>query len=175
MMTVVNQEKIVIARPFGHRAQAIVSYKDQHLIVGADSINSTTGERTRPADLLLAALATDATFICQAEAEATGIPLYALTASAGWVETTEGGFAAPTPTAGIPIPAALRSSDPDATRPMPRVLLKSSLGAAVRLTLAFAGPDPEQAERLVEAVRIQSSIYRLLSHATSVRIVMEGE
>jgi hypothetical protein len=175
MMRAVNQEKIVIARPFGHRAQAIVSYKDQHLIVGADSINSTTGERTRPADLLLAALTTDATFICQAEAEAMGISLYALTASAGWVETMEGGFAAPTPTAGIPIPAALRSSDPDATRPMPRVLLKSSLGAAVRLTLALAGPEPHQAERLVEAVRVQSSICRLLSCATSVEIVLEGE
>jgi hypothetical protein len=58
---------------------------------------------------------------------------------------------------------------------MPRVLLKSSLGAAVRLTLALAGPEPHQAERLVEAVRVQSSICRLLSCATSVEIVLEGE
>ena len=77
--------------------------------------------------------------------------------------------------AGIPIPAALRSSDPDATHPMPRVLLKSSLGAAVRLALAFAGPDPEQARRLVEAVRVQSSVSRLLGCGTTVEIVVEGE
>ncbi len=175
MMTTVNQEKLVIARPFGHKAQAIVSYRDQHLIVGADSINSTTGERTRPADLLLAALGTDATFICQAEAEAAQIPLYALTASLGWIEAAEGGFAAPTPTAGIPIPAIYKGDDPDATRPMPRILLKSSLGAAVRLTLAFAGPNAEQARRLAEAVRVQSSVCRLLSCATTVEIVIEGD
>jgi uncharacterized OsmC-like protein len=175
MMAAINPEKIVIARPFGQRAQAIVSYRDQHLIVGADSINSTTGERTRPADLILASLATDATFICQAEAETMGISLYALTASVGWIEIAEGGFAAPTPTAGIPIPAALKTDDPEATRPMPRVLLRSTLGAAVRLTLAFAGPTQEQSARLVEAVKVQSSVYRLLTCATTVEIVLEGE
>lgn len=175
MMAAVNHEKVVIARPFGHRAQAIVSYRDQHLIVGADSVNNTTGERTRPADLVLAALATDATFICQAEAEAVEIPLYALTASAGWVEAAERGFAAPTPTAGIPIPVLLKIDDPDATRPMPRMLLKSHPGTAVKLMLAFAGPSAEQAARLIEAVRVHSSVYRLLSCAMSIDIVLENE
>lgn len=173
-MTGVNQEKRVVARPFGQRAQAIVSYRDQHLIVGADSINSTVGERTRPADLLLAALVTDATFICQVEAEAMDIPLYALTASASWQESVEGGFAAPTPVAGIPIPSALMTNDPDATQPMPRIVLRNAIGATVRLGLALSGPNDQQAQRLIEAVRAQSSIYRLLICATRVDIALDA-
>lgn len=75
----------VIARPIGKQRQAIVSYGDNHIVVGSPAIRDTLSDYIRSTDLLLAALATDCTFVCQEEAQQLDIPLQGLTTSVRWV------------------------------------------------------------------------------------------
>jgi organic hydroperoxide reductase OsmC/OhrA len=81
----------IIARPFGQPHQAIVTYRDQHLIVGSGQLNGTMGERTRPSDMLLAALATDCIFACQDAAMLADMSLYSMAVTAQWrAESSDG-------------------------------------------------------------------------------------
>ncbi|MDX2136795.1 MAG: OsmC family protein [Chloroflexota bacterium] len=81
----------IIARPFGQPHQAIVSYRDQHLIVGSGQLNGTMGDRTRPTDMLLAALATDCIFACQDAAMIADMSLYSMAVTAQWrAESADG-------------------------------------------------------------------------------------
>lgn len=79
----------VIARPIGTQRQAIVSYGDTHIVVGSSSIRDTLSDHIRSTDLLLAALATDCTFVCQDEALRLKIPLNSLTTTVRWTYTSE--------------------------------------------------------------------------------------
>lgn len=81
-MTSLNVAASVTARPIGQRHHAIVSYRDNHLIVGAPTLRDTVTERTQPLDLLLASLATDCTFVCQDAAQRDGITLYSMVVTA---------------------------------------------------------------------------------------------
>jgi uncharacterized OsmC-like protein len=74
----------VIARPFGARRQAIVSFGDTHMVIGSPRLTDTVTGLSQPSDLLLATLATDCTFACQDAAQALNIPLNSLTTSARW-------------------------------------------------------------------------------------------
>ena len=80
----------VIARPFGARRQAIVSFGDTHLVIGSPRLTDTITGLSQPSDLLLATLATDCTFACQDAAQNLNIPLNSLTTTARW-HTTESG------------------------------------------------------------------------------------
>jgi hypothetical protein len=80
----------VIARPFGARRQAIVSFGDTHMVIGSPRLTDTVTGLSQPSDLLLATLATDCTFACQDAAQALNIPLNSLTTSARW-QTSESG------------------------------------------------------------------------------------
>jgi hypothetical protein len=80
----------VIARPFGARRQAIVSFGDTHMVIGSPRLTDTITGLSQPSDLLLATLATDCTFACQDAAQALNIPLNSLTTSARW-QTAESG------------------------------------------------------------------------------------
>jgi uncharacterized OsmC-like protein len=79
----------VIARPLGGHHHAIVSARDNHLIVGSPRLRDTLSERSRPLDLLLAALATDSTFACQDAAQRLAIPVYSLTTTVCWAFEAE--------------------------------------------------------------------------------------
>ena len=74
----------VIARPFGARRQAIVSFGDTHMVIGSALITDTITGLTQPSDFLLAALATDCTFACQDSAEELEILLNSLTTTTRW-------------------------------------------------------------------------------------------
>lgn len=74
----------VIARPFGARRQAIVSFGDTHMVIGSALITDTVTGLTQPGDFLLASLATDCTFACQDAAEEYQIPLNSLTTTTRW-------------------------------------------------------------------------------------------
>ncbi len=74
----------VIARPFGTRRQAIVSFGDTHMVIGSPMIRDTISDLSQPSDLLLATLVTDCTFACQDTAQALEIPLTSLITTARW-------------------------------------------------------------------------------------------
>jgi len=74
----------VIARPFGARRQAIVSFGDTHMVIGSALITDTITGLTQPSDFLLAALATDCTFACQDAAQELEILLNSLTTTTRW-------------------------------------------------------------------------------------------
>jgi hypothetical protein len=74
----------VIARPFGARRQAIVSFGDTHMVIGSALITDTVTGLTQPSDFLLASLATDCTFACQDAAEESQITLNSLTTTTRW-------------------------------------------------------------------------------------------
>ena len=74
----------VIARPFGARKQAIVSFGDTHMVIGSPLITDTVTGLSQPSDFLLATLATDCTFACQDAAEELNIPLNSLTTTTRW-------------------------------------------------------------------------------------------
>ncbi|MEP6989176.1 MAG: hypothetical protein ABI970_26480 [Chloroflexota bacterium] len=74
----------VIARPFGARRQAIVSFGDTHMVIGSALITDTVTGLTQPSDFLLASLATDCTFACQDAATELDILLNSLTTTARW-------------------------------------------------------------------------------------------
>lgn len=75
----------VVVQPFGARQQAIVSFRDTHIIIGTPSIHDTITQLSPPSDLLLAALATDCTLSCQAAARHQNILIQHLTTTARWI------------------------------------------------------------------------------------------
>lgn len=80
----------VIARPFGARRQAIVSFGDTHMVIGSPRLTDTSADLSQPSDLLLAALATDCTFACQDAAQKLNIPLSSQTTSVRWQPSDSG-------------------------------------------------------------------------------------
>lgn len=80
----ISRTPAVIARPFGTRRQAIVSFGDTHMVIGSPMIRDTISGLSQPNDLLLATLVTDCTFACQDTAQALDIPLTSLITSAKW-------------------------------------------------------------------------------------------
>ncbi|MBX3061388.1 MAG: OsmC family protein [Anaerolineae bacterium] len=77
----------VIAHPIGSQNCAIVTYRDNHLMVGSPQLRDTMTERSRPSDLLLAALVTDCTFACQESARELGVLLTSMHTTAQWERT----------------------------------------------------------------------------------------
>ena len=80
----ISRTPSVIARPFGTRRQAIVSFGDTHMVIGSPMIRDTISGLSQPNDLLLATLVTDCTFACQDTAQALDIPMTSLTTTAKW-------------------------------------------------------------------------------------------
>lgn len=85
----ISRTPSVIARPFGTRRQAIVSFGDTHMVIGSPMIRDTISGLSQPNDLLLATLVTDCTFACQDTAQALDIPMTSLTTTAKWNYETE--------------------------------------------------------------------------------------
>lgn len=79
-----QRDSRIIARPIGSQRQALVSYGDTHMVVGSPLIRDTVSRHAQPTDLLLAALATDCTFICQDEIQRRALPIHNATVSTRW-------------------------------------------------------------------------------------------
>jgi uncharacterized OsmC-like protein len=126
----------VVVQPFGARQQAIVSFRDTHIIIGKPTIHDTVTELSPPSDLLLAALASDCSFSCQAAARQLNILLNHLTTTARWIDT--------------------EAHEPEA----PHVSIRMSL----------IGPDRQQSETLIEAIKQTCQTYRLLAPVMFIKL-----
>ena len=122
--------------------RAIVSARGNHFVVDSPAPLGGPNEERNPIDLLLGALATCATFICETAAREQQIPLDALTVTAA------GDFDA----------RGLCGDDAN-----PRM-------QAFRVRLAMTGPSEAQSESLVEALRERCPVYPTLSRSAPIEV-----
>ena len=132
----------VVSQLSGVPGRAIVSARGHHTIVDSPLPLGGPNEEINPIDLLLSALSTCATFVCETVASELGIPLSAISAKA------EGDFD-PRGVCGDPV--------------NPRV-------QAFRVELKVTGPTEEQAQTLVEAFQTRCPIYTTLSRSAPIGI-----
>jgi uncharacterized OsmC-like protein len=122
--------------------RAIATARGHHLVVDSPLSLGGPNEEINPIDALLSALATCATFICEAAAQEQAIPLQAVAVTA----------------AGDFDPRGLCGEGID-----PRV-------QAFRVRLALTGPTEEQGEALAEAFRTRCPVYTTLSRAAPIEL-----
>jgi len=125
----------VTARLSGQAGRAIVSARGHHWIVDSPPPLGGPNEEINPLDVLLAALATCGSFVCETAAQELGIPLDAVAV------TTAGDFD-PRGVCGQPVD--------------PRV-------QEFRVRLALSGPSKEQAGALAEAFRTRCPVHTTLA------------
>ena len=122
--------------------RAIATARGHHFIVDSPPPLGGPNEEINPIDLLLAAIASCGTFVCETAAAEMNIPLEAVAVSAA-------GDFDPRGVCGEPVD--------------PRV-------QAFRLKLALTGPSRAQAETLAEAFRSRCPIYTTLARAASIEL-----
>jgi len=81
-----TKQSRVIVKLFGAQHQAIVSLGDTHFVVGSSLARDIALQSSRAQEMLLAALATDCTFVCQDAIHSIGINQNGLTISARFIE-----------------------------------------------------------------------------------------
>ena len=128
----------------GIRGRAIVSARGHHLIVDSPLPLGGPNEEINPVDLLLSALGTCATFVCETVAIEQNIPLSTISAK------VEGDFD-PRGVCGDPVD--------------PRI-------QAFRVELKMRGPNDEQAQMLVKAFQTRCPIYTTLSRSAPIEIAI---
>ena len=80
-----NQSRVIV-KLFGVQDQAIVSLGDTHFVVGSSLARDIASQSSRAKEMLLAALATDCSFVCQDAIHSIGIIQKGLTISARFLE-----------------------------------------------------------------------------------------
>src|SRR5215469_3874456 len=138
----------VTSRLSGLPGRAIVTARGHHFVVDSPPPLGGPNEEINPIEVLLSALATCGTFVCETAAWEMGIPLNRLTV------TVAGDFD-PRGVCGEPVD--------------PRI-------QALRVHLVLAGPTQAQAESLVTAFQTRCPVYTTLSRAApiAVEITVEG-
>jgi putative redox protein len=137
----------VTSRLSGQSGRAIVAARGHHFIVDSPPPLGGPNEEINPIDVLLAALATCGTFVCETAAQEMNIPLEAIAVTA----------------AGDFDPRGVCGEAVD-----PRM-------QAFRVRLALAGPTEGQAEALAEAFRTRCPAYTTLSRAAPVELEIAVE
>ena len=127
-----------------NRGRAIVSARGHHLVIDSPLPLGGPNEEINPVDLLLSALGTCATFVCETVAIEQNIPLSTITAK------VEGDFD-PRGVCGDPVD--------------PRVQV-------FRVELKMHGPNDEQAQMLVKAFQTRCPIYTTLSRSAPIEITI---
>jgi uncharacterized OsmC-like protein len=122
--------------------RSIVTARGHHFVVDSPAPLGGPNEEINPVDVLLSALATCGTFVCEAVALEMDIPLRSIAVTA----------------AGDFDPRGLCGQGVN-----PRM-------QAFRVRLAFSGPDEAQAEVLVEAFRKRCPVYTTFSRAAPIEI-----
>ncbi len=130
------------ARLTANPGRAVVSARGHHFIVDSPAALGGPNEEVNPIDLLLSALATCGTFVCETAAREMGIAL------AGITVAVAGDFD-PRGICGQPVAPSLQ---------------------AFRVQLRLAGPDPVEAEQLVAAFRSRCPVYGTLVKAAPIAI-----
>jgi uncharacterized OsmC-like protein/predicted small metal-binding protein len=137
----------VTSRLSGLAGRAIVTARGHHYIVDSPPPLGGPNEEINPIDVLLSALATCGTFVCETAAGELGIPLEAIAVTA----------------AGDFDPRGVCGESVD-----PRMQV-------FRVRLALTGPTQEQGEALAEAFRARCPVYTTLARAAPIdlEIVVE--
>lgn len=130
------------ARLTNEAGRSLVTLRGHHLVVDAPLILGGPNEEVNPVDLLLAALATCATFICDYVAREQNIPL-------SQVRVAVAGDLDPRGMCGYPVDPRLQ---------------------ALRLQAHLTGPTQEQADILAQAVRSRCPIFTTLAEAVDIEV-----
>ncbi len=130
------------SRLSGVPGRAIVSARGHHFIVDSPASLGGPNEEINPLDVLLAALSTCGTFVCETAAMEEGIPLHGLAVDVA-------GDFDPRGLCGEPVDPSMQ---------------------AIRVRLNLSGPSQEQAEFLAEAFRRRCPVYGTLSKAVPIEI-----
>jgi uncharacterized OsmC-like protein/predicted small metal-binding protein len=132
----------VTSRLSGQPGRAIVAARGHHFIVDSPPPLGGPNEEINPIDVLLSALATCGTFVCETAAHEMDIPLDAVAVTA----------------AGDFDPRGVCDESVD-----PRI-------QEFRVRLALSGPTEEQAEALAEAFRTRCPVYTTLTRAAPIEL-----
>ena len=129
--------------------RAMVTARGHHFVVDSPAPLGGPNEEINPVDVLLSALATCGTFVCEAVAQEMGIPLQSIAVTA----------------AGDFDPRGLCGTDDINPRMQ-----------AFRVRLALSGPSEEQAQALAAAFQTRCPVYTTFvrSAPIEVEIVLEG-
>ena len=142
VMTIQLATASVTARLSGLPGRAIVTARGHHFIVDSPPPLGGPNEEINPMDVLLAALATCGTFVCERAAAEMNVPLEA-------VAVTAAGDFDPRGVCGEPVD--------------PRV-------QALRVRLALTGPTEAQAKALAQAFQTRCPVYTTLSRAAPIEL-----
>jgi uncharacterized OsmC-like protein len=132
----------VTSRLSGLPGRAIVTARGHHFIVDSPRPLGGPNEEINPVDVLLSALATCGTFVCETAAQEMGVPLK------GIAVTAAGDFD-PRGVCGEPVDPRMQ---------------------AFRVRLALTGPSQAQAEALAQAFRTRCPVYTTLSRAAPIEL-----
>jgi putative redox protein len=130
------------ARLSGEAGRALVTMRGHHIVVDAPLALGGPNEEVNPVDLLLAALATCATFISEYVAREEQIPLTK-------IAVTVAGDLDPRGMCGFPVDPKIQ---------------------ALRMQARFTGPTDEQAATLVQAIRTRCPIFTTLAQSVELEV-----
>lgn len=124
--------------------RALLAMRGQHLVVDSPPTLGGPNEAANPVELLLAALAACATFVCERAAQESGVPLRG-------VEVRVAGDFDPRGVCGEPVDPRFRG---------------------IRVRLSLDGPDPDGAQKLLAAFKARCPVYTTLARATDVEVTL---
>ena len=130
------------SRLSGVPGRAIVSARGHHFIVDSPGSLGGPNEEINPLDVILGALATCGTFVCETAALEEGIPLQGISVDVA-------GDFDPRGICGEPVDPSIQ---------------------ALRVRLNLTGPSQDQAEFLAESFRRRCPVYGTLAKAASIEI-----
>ncbi len=130
------------SRLSGLAGRAIVTARGHHFVVDSPAPLGGPNEEINPIDVLLSALATCGTFVCETAAQEMEIPLEA-------VAVTAAGDFDPRGVCGEPVDPRMQ---------------------AFRVRLALTGPSEAQGEALAEAFRTRCPVYTTLSQSAPIEL-----
>lgn len=134
----------VTSRLSGQPGRALVTARGHHFVVDSPPPLGGPNEEINPIDVLLSALATCGTFVCETVAQEMGIAL-------DEVSVTAAGDFDPRGVCGEPVD--------------PRI-------QAFRVRLALAGPTDAEAAALAEAFRARCPVYTTFSRAAPIEVTV---
>ncbi len=137
----------VTSRLSGLPGRAIVTARGHHFIVDSPPPLGGPNEEINPVDVLLSALATCGTFVCETAAQEMDIPL-------DTVAVTAAGDFDPRGICGEPVDPRIQE---------------------FRVRLVLSGPTEAQAEALAEAFRTRCPVYTTLSRAAPIELEVAVE